>query len=60
MRKASYWSWRCCDSSGACVGYGDAGRVHAAADDEAAKPEFYMTKVKPIFEDELLSLPLGE
>ena len=25
-------------------------QVRAAADDEAAKPEFYVTKVKPIFE----------
>lgn len=26
------------------------GEVHAAADDEAARPEFYTTKVQPIFE----------
>jgi mono/diheme cytochrome c family protein len=28
-----------------------AGRVYAGADDEAARPEFYTTKVQPIFQE---------
>jgi cytochrome c len=30
---------------------GGSGRVHAGADDEAARPGFYTTKVQPIFQE---------
>jgi mono/diheme cytochrome c family protein len=49
MRKASYGFGIAAIAVLVC-GWGS-GRVHAGADNEAARPEFYTTKVQPIFQE---------
>jgi mono/diheme cytochrome c family protein len=49
MRKASY-GFGIASIAVLVCGWGS-GRVHVGADDEAARPEFYTTKVQPIFQE---------